>query len=228
MRGILAEVRGDWQFFAHCFRFPAHNLKAGICWKCDVAPATLRELTSQAPWRSNRLTHWDNMVRWHQQGVSSSTICGAPFLTCKCFQMDWLHAVDQGVAADFLGNLFWMCLPKLPGRSRKQQTQEMFMLTQDYYDRKQVDSRFSDLTTKLNFKSLKVGPKLRAKAAEARGLLDFGVELAEGLLSNNKPVEATAKLCARHLADCYSNLSSQNCDSEAMTCKLHPVSHLVH
>ena len=31
----LVEVRSDWDFLNKCFHFPAHNLKDGICWKCN-------------------------------------------------------------------------------------------------------------------------------------------------------------------------------------------------
>ena len=39
LRAALVEVRGDWTMFAEAFRFPQHNLKAGICWKCTCTPA---------------------------------------------------------------------------------------------------------------------------------------------------------------------------------------------
>ena len=31
----LVEVRSDWDFLNKCFHFPTHNLKDGICWKCN-------------------------------------------------------------------------------------------------------------------------------------------------------------------------------------------------
>ena len=40
------------------------------------------------------------------------SIFAAPFLKGELFAIDWLHAVDQGVAADFAGNLLYSLLHK--------------------------------------------------------------------------------------------------------------------
>ena len=37
-RSCLAEVRGDWDFFARVFGFPRWNTKRGCCWRCKTTP----------------------------------------------------------------------------------------------------------------------------------------------------------------------------------------------
>ena len=101
IQGVLCEIKADWMFLAHTFKFPAHNKKAGCCWLCRVTPQTMRDFSLTASWRSERLSHWDLLARWHEQGVAASTIFRTPFLDSGCFVLDWLHVVDQGVGAYF-------------------------------------------------------------------------------------------------------------------------------
>ena len=43
------------------------------------------------------------------------------------FLADWLHCVDIGAAADFLGELFWMLLGKLPGNNQEEQCMPLWL-----------------------------------------------------------------------------------------------------
>ena len=103
-QALLCEVRGDWKFYKECFNFPGWNTVSGICWHCDCTPAELREVGPDAGWRNRRLSHWDLIHRIRRNNVEVSPLCSSPFLKGSCFKIDWLHAVDQGVGADFLGN----------------------------------------------------------------------------------------------------------------------------
>lgn len=217
LKAVLAEVRADWQFLSQVFAFPAHNLGAGNCWKCRVTPQTMKDFSLTAAWRQpeNRLSHWDLLSRWHQQGVRPSPLFGAPFLVSQCFAIDWLHAVDQGVGPDYLGNLFWHVLPQLPGNNRKEKVSSLFMKIDEFYRRQPTDSRLDDLTA-LMIKAPKKGPKLRSKAAEARGLIPFGLELANELLGGDDQVNVAIRGCAKHLMEAYNCLSVASFSSETL------------
>ena len=52
-----------------------------------------------------------------------------PWITAAIFKMDWLHATDQGCAADFLGNAFWAIKDKFPGRSQKERVRGLWEKT---------------------------------------------------------------------------------------------------
>ena len=49
----------------------------------------------------------DLIHRIRRNNVEVFPLCYSPFLEGNCFKIDWLHAVDQGVGADFLGNFFY-------------------------------------------------------------------------------------------------------------------------
>ena len=39
VKGVLVEVRGDWEFFARVFGFPRWNTRKGCCWRCNTTPS---------------------------------------------------------------------------------------------------------------------------------------------------------------------------------------------
>ena len=91
VRGILAEVRGDWACFKSTFRLPAWNELAGCCWRCGVTPPGIRECASSASWRRQELTHWDLCQRILGQGRTLSPLFTAPAFRSSCILLDWLH-----------------------------------------------------------------------------------------------------------------------------------------
>lgn len=213
-RGCLAEVRADWQLLQHTFRFPAWNQKLGCCWKCAVTPASLRDFSLGAAWRTQRLSHMDLLDRWHLQGKTVSPVFSIPYLSSDCFAIDWLHAVDLGVGCDWLGNLFLYCLPRLAGANRSEKTKTLWELMQNYYSRNAVDSQFQDMTISM-FWSAKKGAKLRSKAAECRGLIPFGLELANQVCTDpNNVMDQSVKGCALHLNEAYNHLASAVFDAD--------------
>jgi len=59
-------------------------------------------------------------------------------------------------------------------------------------------------------------PKLRARGAEARGLIKFAREQAEAHFDDNDPEEAAAKQAAIHLHGCYECLHAANFGHEIL------------
>lgn len=213
----IVEMRGDWKMLKEVFRLPGWNSVSGCCWRCKATPADIRSCGSDATWRhdSERLSHWDLLLRIRQQGHSVSPIFSFPAFTSNCYLIDWLRAVDLGVAADFLGNLFFMLLSKFPGANMKLRCSALFVELQGWYARNDVTSRLDNLTVSM-IRQPKKPPKLRAKAAEARALVPFALEMAETKLSSAVPQEQAAQLCAKHLAKCYDCLSSSQHSQQVM------------
>ena len=60
-------------------------------------------------------------------------LMSCPCITLECFKIDWLHVVDQGVAADFLGNLFKLLLPKMGGANGKERVDKLYLEIVEYY-----------------------------------------------------------------------------------------------
>jgi hypothetical protein len=211
VRAALCEVRGDWKFFKDTFRFPGWNTKAGICWRCTCTPAELRTVGLDAPWRQDRVDHWKLLQRLLENHVTLSPLFAAPWVRSCVFKMDWLHCADQGVSADFLGNLFQLFLErrKLPGASAKERCSSLWARIQDFYRAHQVEDKLQGLRTTMICQEGKA-PKLRCSAAQCRALVPLGKQLADALLCDEDPEEAAAKEAAGHLASCYQALSASS------------------
>lgn len=194
---------------ADIFRMPRHNTKLGCCWACKVTPDTLKDFGSDAVWKlpASRLNHFDFAARLRSVGKDMSPLFGAPGVQTQIFKFDWLHAVDQGVCADFLGNLFCMFLQKEHVHGRKKQCLQLFEHIQAYYASEGIESRLPFLKPTMLMKKPSSSPKLRAKAAEARSLVRFAVLHSQTVLSDDSPLELAAKKAATHLSACYDCLS---------------------
>ena len=217
VRGAAVEVRGDWAMLKQSFRFPGWRETAGCCFRCDVKPDEIRTCGANSGWRhpSRRLNHYGLLMTILMKGLTICPLFSFPFFLASCVAIDWLHCCDLGVALDFLGNLFWMVLPKLPGNNQKQRIRELHLKMQKFYKDNKCGSRLDDLTVTMLRKKPSSPPKLRAKAAESRALIPFAKMLAEELLSDHGS-EGAAKQAARELALCYDCLSVAVFDRAAL------------
>ena len=64
------------------------------------------------------MDYWSCLERMRSQGRRWSSLFWAPGITLLTFKLDWLHIVDLGVGADWLGQLFSFLLPFLEGSTR--------------------------------------------------------------------------------------------------------------
>ena len=95
--------------------------------------AEIRKCDSTAGWRADRLSHWQFMTRLLQLGQKVCPLFGAPFVTTVIFMIDWLHCADQGVPPDWLGQLFYFLLPKLPGTTDEARVAQLWSEIQELY-----------------------------------------------------------------------------------------------
>ena len=149
-----------------------------------MVPDRLHEVDSQVFWMrpEHRLSHEQVLQDILDKGFSISPIFSIPFCCTKLFKIDWLHAVDLGVAADFSGSLFTLCLKELPGRNQADQCKALRELMQEFYREHKCTSRLDQLTPTMLKKKKAKFPKLRAKAGEARELVPFAKLIAHRLL----------------------------------------------
>jgi hypothetical protein len=218
LHGFLCELRGDWLMLKEVMRIPAWNNLSGCCFKCNVKPDGIRDFSSNASWRlpQNRINHWGFLAKVLEQNQEISTIYKSPGFDTTCIAIDWLHCCDLGVCCDFLGNLFWMLLPFQTGSNVNQRVSSLFMKMRDYYKAECVETRLDNLTELMLRKKQSSSPKLRAKAAEARGLVNFAVQEALASLDPSNVVHQTAQQAALHLQACYNCLSPERFDGEAL------------
>lgn len=212
-RAVLVEVRGDWKLMAQVYNLPYWNAADGICWRCTCTRAEIREVSSLARWRSEPLPMAGLLQRIRNQGKQVSPLFGAPFITSAQFRFDWLHAVDLGCAADFLGNVLSLCLRKLPGDVAAR-VRALWAMIQTFYTENGTTDRLQDLTITM-VEPKKGPPKLRGSAAQVRSLVPFGEQVSALLLVGDGEEEA-ARVGARLLHDCYRSLSSTAPNRQAL------------
>lgn len=207
LKGLLAEIRGDWAMYSSIFRLGNWQSNENCCWKCNVDKAGLQDFSLAASWRAGRLSHMGFLARLHQRGLSPSTLFQAPFFNVSLFKIDWLHCMDLGCAADWLGNLFSFMLHKFPGTSPKAQCSALFLKILEYYSRTpDVPGRYENLVVTM-FRQKKQNRKLRGKASEIRGLIGFAKEIVLEMLSADDPTESAIIQGTLLLQECYSCLS---------------------
>ena len=145
------------------------------------------------------MSHWELLERMVHMGRPLSPLLSAPGVRNHIFKVDWLHAIDQGVGADFIGNLFWVLLGKMDGGTQKERLRALWMDIKLYYDEKDIEDKFQTLTVGM-IKARGKPPKLRGKAAEVRALVAYAKKAAHQYLDAEDPVEQTVIQMADHLA----------------------------
>ena len=78
IRCVLSEVRGDWAAFKDTFRLPGWKDAGPICWLCGCQQDTRTQFDTRASWRSQRLTHYQFLVRQRQLNRSLTTLLKCP------------------------------------------------------------------------------------------------------------------------------------------------------
>ena len=199
-QGFLEEVRADWAWYQSALRFPAHNTKLGCCWKCGATPMTIRQTGLNAEWRC---------------GVSP--LFSAPTASVDICMIDWLHVMDKGMTASFLGNLLWLIMPLLRGNNLAERCSCLFLEIQQWYRDHETTDRFQNLVPTM-IKQPKKGPELRGNAAQIRGLVPCGAYLAQKYLGDQEPA-STVKHAAALLAGVYDNLSRDKYNNDDIVVK---------
>ena len=208
VKAFLVEIRGDWLMMKEVFHLPGWRDNTGCCWLCHALPADVARMGLDAEWRRNRLTHWQLLERILRLGHNLSPLMRAPGVRSWLFKIDWLHAVDQGVGADFLGNVLFLLCRRMEGRHKKTRLRALLLEINTWYNDpdNHVTARLHTLTEGM-IKKQKAPPKLRGKAAECRALIPFAEFAARKWFDDADPEQATAKQMAIHLNALYGTLS---------------------
>ena len=131
----------------------------------------MHEADDNAEWRSNRYNTHDFLAFLLSNGKGVSPIFSVYGVFTYLFRIDWLHAVDMGVGADFLGNLFVLLEKKMPGRNKAVRRQLLWQECQEYYDTHEVEDRVKSLDYKAK----------KAQDHQSSGPMQLGVVLSSGL-----------------------------------------------
>ena len=129
----------------------------------------MTDVGDNAPWRRQRLTHWDVLNRMYLQGKTPSPLFNAPWVKSHIFRRDWLHASDQGVAADFAGNALKLLTSKFPGGRKQERVEALFADINAWYERGDINVPHGDRLPCLTPTMIQ-GEKNRRSFAATRGL----------------------------------------------------------
>jgi hypothetical protein len=183
------------------------------------ACAKVHEAQDDAEWRHNRLTTQEFLKRQMESGRRISPIFSVFGVETYLFRVDWLHAVDAGVGADFAGNVFEALLHKLPGSNKDARCHALNEKIQRFYERRGTEDKLKGFKMASFQRPSATQPaKLKGSASQVRALIPFVKELAEELVDDSVPREAAMKIAATHLTHCYQALarSSASCRDEAL------------
>ena len=172
------------------------------------------EAADNAPWRSQRLTTQELLEREWNRGKRVCPLFSVFGVFNYLFKCDWLHCADQGVAADFLGNLFaYLVAKKMPGSTKADRCNALADILKGWYDANPaVEDRLKEFLPKTyeSEKKKTRPPRLKGNAATTRALVRFGDEMAKQFLSDADPIEQAMKTASHHLLNCYNSLRMTN------------------
>ena len=150
------------------------------------------------------MDHWQNLWRIKNKHGDIPPLFGAPGCRSSVFSIDWLHAADQGVSADFLANLMTTILAQWEG-TEKEKLGRLFAHIQKYYKDVQAESRLDNLTAGMIRKDSNKSPKLRSKAGECRALIGWIPRACTDFLDPANPEH-----------ECYACLSVEHFDKDKL------------
>lgn len=218
---ILEECRGDWPAFKKLFGFKGWSAHTNICWMCgaDADPDSKPwwDFTSNAKWRSSRLSTFQFLKLLEKNKVSLCKLFEAPCFDISMVMVDVLHCLDLGVSQDALGNLFWLVVSTkviFDGTTIKARVALLLRKIMEFYKVHKPVSRLSNLTPEMIKRDSKT-PKFRGKGAETRYLVPFGKILATELYEKTKETfHASIKAMFEHLLTFYELMGIQPYNAE--------------
>jgi len=192
-RGALCQVRGDWEFFGSYLELPKWNEVVRMCWLCQASGSSndLRytRCDEEAPWRATRRSHEQFVAETEARGGKVAPIFRyAAGLRVECVMIDVLHTADLGITCHIIGNIIWECIV---GKKWAGTTYEanLSMCTKDLDNFYRTNKTTSKLQGKLTLERVRASgdwPKLKCKAAAARHLAPFALQLAEQHLDGRR------------------------------------------
>ena len=106
VRGCLAQVRGDWEFYEALFYFPRWNENVRMCPFCRASSSIRRlswtDFRPEAGWRDSCWTHESYLRYLHEEGLAVPALFavgGVIGLRLDNVMVDILHTVDLGIAS---------------------------------------------------------------------------------------------------------------------------------
>eukprot|EP00438_Fugacium_kawagutii_P036728 Skav212623 [mRNA] locus=scaffold173:129862:131358:- [translate_table: standard] len=211
VKGILCEVRGDWDWYNSWLQCPTWNTKRGMCWLCHAKPDNFKELLPEERQRKKTRTTFVEDVSaakkqlfsfWKWPEMAPSTVI------CP----DWLHSMDQGVGADICGMLLVEIANACEGRTFKLRVANLWQEIRQLYTELKVEYKLANLTPEILNKGKKPTgpPTLKGPAAQVRHFVPLLPILANRHLDPNILHQLACQKLARFLAQTYAAMETND------------------
>ena len=179
--GTCLQIRGDWAFYSSAFGLPHWRSDENCCWLCRASNNTPNlfwtDFNPSAGWRSALWSHEGYIAHLESQGKCAPEIFEIVGLRLDMVVPDVLHAIDLGVSAHIVANIFWELLPQF-GPNQAEQVKRLQQMIKAFYSRNKVASQMEGKLTLDRLRTMGSWPKLKAKAAAVRNLVPYVAELA--------------------------------------------------
>ena len=169
--------------------------------------------------RHGAMSHEEAIMRVLERKGLLNPLFEAPWVVADIFKMDWLHAADQGIAADFAGNVIYYLQAMFPG-TVEERYNAVYGEMLAFYEDENVQDRMDALKPK--FIESRQGMKLKCSAAKCRKLIPFLYRLASELCDRRIPVQDAIYHATYHLNEVYKALS-HDADNASELMKEHGV-----
>ena len=172
--------RGDWEWHSLSVRF-RHVGNVRFCFLCNAEHGGVMSYINfarDAPHRATLLTFEQVLAACAMARISLPSLLLCPGTSLKHFALDVMHSGDLGSFQDCLGSLFWI---EVTNRAwHRNQAEGLLYLNRELALFYQANPQFTKLKlTMRQLRSPDVGyPTLKAKAAQTRHAVHFGVMLA--------------------------------------------------
>ena len=154
---------------------------------CGLPLKVKAQTRTDAPWRTQRRTWHELLATIVAAGERVCPLFLVPFANSRLLKLDWLHVVDLGVAADYIGGLLWYLVThkRVAGRNIKARISTLHHSLMAYYERQppgEKTSRLPKLTRGVVKGKKAKRAKMRCGAGMLRHMVPWAMELAETLL----------------------------------------------
>jgi len=209
--GACIQIRGDWQFYCQAFGLAHWRNDVRMCWLCRASSIVdglfWTDFNPNAGWRNTIWSHQEYLAMLNETSADVPELFNIVGLRLEMIMADVLHAIDLGVAAHVLGNVFFELLPNF-GNNQQVQIKGLHTAILTWYKLHKVTSTMYGALTLDKLRSTSSWPKLKAKAAAIRNLVPFAVELCSRF--NSGSVHDTRRLeLVRDLALFYDTLRDE-------------------
>ena len=211
----ICEFKGDWKVMNELIGLPSWKEKQGICWRCNCTLEQVADVNDDAMWRqpANRISHGDLLLKLQRKGRLCK-IFDMPAFDSSLFRVDWLHAADLGVTANFFGAVLHLCI-SLPFFGPNQAARLAFVWSCGSEAARcplVKENQLKVLPLK-RFKHIRSKPCLKASGGQIRALAPWFLKFANSWQIQDMgeafiPELELAKGAIADLAKCYDTLSS--------------------